>query len=181
MRLRFTTATQVFEAFPKAREHIEQKPAEVPPLVFVQLLQASQTPEDAISFCAYLLPRREAVWWACQCIRAMNTGLQAEAKRLLDIAEAWYNAPQEDNRKIALDAGMESVTSGPAAWVALAAGWSGGSLTAEPLQPVPPAPHLTAQAVRAAVLTSLAVVPVKQRREQLAAAVQAVVRMVDPE
>ena len=39
MRLRFTTASQVFEAFPKAREHIEQKPAEVPPLVFVQLLQ----------------------------------------------------------------------------------------------------------------------------------------------
>lgn len=181
MRLRFTTAQQVFEAFPKAYEDIEQKPSDSHPLAFIQQLHASQTPEDAIGFCAYLLPRREAVGWACQCIRNMNDKLDADALRLIEIAEGWFNAPQEESRKVALDAGMSAVSSGPAAWVALAAGWSGGSMVPEPNQPVPPAPHLTAQAVRAAVLTSLAMVPVKQRRERLSAAVQAVVRQVEHE
>jgi len=179
MRLRFTSALQVFEAFPKAYEDIEQKPADVHPLTFLRQLQQSQTPEDAIGFCAYLLPKREAVGWACQSIRSMNGKLDDDANRLLGIAEDWFRAPQEENRRVALDAGMAAVSSGPPAWVALAAGWSGGSLAPEPNQPVPPAPHLTAQTVRAAILTSLALVPVKQRREHLAAAVQAVVRMVE--
>ena len=181
MRLRFTTALQVFEALPKAYDDIEQKPSEAHPLAFVQQLQNSKTPEDAIGFCAYLLPRREAVGWACQCIRSMTNNLDDEAQRLLGVAEGWFRSPQEENRQLALEAGMAAVSSGPAAWVALAAGFSGGSLVGEPNQPVPPAPYLTAQAVRAAVLTSLAMVPVKQRREQLVGAVQAVLRMIEPD
>ena len=179
MRLRFTTALQVFEAFPRAYEDVEQKPSTASPLAFVQLLEASQTPEDAVGFCAYLLPRREAVGWACECLRRMNPELTADSLRLIDIAEAWFQSPSEEGRKAALDAGMAAVSSGPAAWVALAAGWSGGSLIGEPNQPVPPPPHLTAQAVRASILTSLAVLPVKSRREQLTAAIQAVRRLIE--
>lgn len=178
MRLRFSTAMQVFETFPTALEDVEQKPAEASPVRYIEQLLASNTPEDAVGFCAYLLPRREAVGWGCDCIRKMNSELSPESQRLLGLAEEWFRAPQEENRRKALDAGMASVSAGPVAWLTLAAGWSGGSLLAEPNQPVPPAPHLTAQAVRAAILTSLAVLPVKSRREQLAAAVQSVLRLI---
>jgi hypothetical protein len=57
----------------------------------------------------------------------------------------------------------------PTTWVALAAAWSGGSLTAPDQPPAPAPPHLTPKAVRAAVLTALARISVKQRRDRLAA------------
>ena len=178
MRLRFTSAMQVFEAFPTARGDIAQQPADVHPLVFLKQLQDSAMPEDAIGFCAYLLARREAVHWSCQCIRAASVDLDEESSQLISLAERWVEVPEEDNRRLALDAGIAAVSSGPAAWTAMAAGWSGGSIVGEPHQPVPPPPHITAQLVRAAVLTALAGVPAKQRREQLNGAVKAAVSLI---
>ncbi len=179
MRLRFSSARQVFEAFPTALEDIEQAPADVEPLVFIQNLLDSATPEDAVGFCAYLLPKREAVWWACQCIRATMTDMSDEDRGLVEIAEAWVSQPEEENRVAALEAGMQASDSGPAAWAALAAAWTGGSLTAEPNQPVAPEPFLTAQAVRAAVLTSIAMVRRPERKACLAAAVQAALKLIE--
>jgi hypothetical protein len=179
MRLRFTSAIQVFEAFPTARDDIEQQPADVHPLVFLKHLQDSVMPEDAIGFCAYLLARREAVHWACQCIRATKVELDGESSKLIGLAEQWVDLPEEDNRRLALDAGIAAVTIGPPAWTAMAAGWSGGSILGEPHQPVPPPPHITAQLVRAAVLTSLAWLPAKQRREKLSGAVMAAVILIE--
>ena len=178
MRLRFTSAIQVFEAFPSAREDIEHEPADLHPFAFVRQLQDSTMPEDAIGFCAYLLPRREAVKWACQCIRQTRANIDSESSRLLGIAEIWVENPVEENRRLALEAGTAAVGVGPAGWIALAAGWSGGSLVGEPNQPVAPPPHMTSQLVRAAVLTSLAVVAPKQRRDFLNGAVQAAVDLV---
>jgi len=179
MRLRFSSAEQVFEAFPTAHEDIEQVPADVEPLRFIQQLLESATPEDAVGFCAYLLPKREAVWWGCQCIRATTADMAAADKELLKITEAWVSRPEEENRIAALDAGMQASESGPVAWVALAAAWSGGSLTSEPMQPVAPEPYLTAKAVRAAVLTSIAMVPRPERKACLIAAVQAALKLID--
>ena len=179
MRLRFSSAQQVFEAFPTAREDIEQPPADVDPLVFLRQLLASATPEDAIGFCAYLLPKREAVWWACQCIRAIAADLADADRELLNIAEAWVSHPEEESRIAALNAGMAASDSGPAAWAALAAAWSGGSLTLEPYQPVAPAPFLTAQAVRAAVLTAIAMVRRPERQECLTASVNAALKLIE--
>ena len=52
MRLRFSSAQQVFEAFPSALDDIEQAPADIDPLVFIRQLLDSATPEDAVGFCA---------------------------------------------------------------------------------------------------------------------------------
>jgi len=179
MRLRFSSAQQVFEAFPTALDDIEQAPADIDPLLFIRQLLDSVTPEDAVGFCAYLLPKREAVWWACQCIRATMTDMAGADAELLDIAETWVSRPEEENRVAALDAGMQASDRGPVAWAALAAAWSGGSLTAEPTQPVAPAPFLTAQAVRAAVLTSIAMVRRPERKECLTAAVEAALKLIE--
>lgn len=178
-RLRFTTARQVFEAFPPALDDIEAEPSDIEPVGFLKGLLDGQTPEDAIGFCAYMLPRREAVWWACQCIRAGGAKLEKADTELLEIAEAWVNEPEEERRLAANQAGMAAVKKGPAAWAALAAAWSGGSLTPEPQQPVPPPPYLTAQAVRAAVLTTLASAEPAKRRDQLRANVQAALKLIE--
>lgn len=179
IRLRFTTARQVFEAFPPAREDIQAEPTDAEPIAFLHGLMEGKTPEDAIGFCAYMLPRREAVWWACQCIRAGSAGLAPGEAQLLEAAEAWVKDPEEQNRQVALDAGMNAGGSGPAAWAALAAAWSGGSLLSEPNQPVPPPAYLTAQAVRAAVLTALATAAPKERRDRLVANIQSALKLIE--
>jgi hypothetical protein len=177
---RFTTARDVFDAFPAAHDDIEAEPTDDPPLVFLRGLVASPTPENGVTFCAYLLPRREAVWWACQCVRALNA-IRGEAEEAaLEAAEAWVREPEEGLRRAALELGGSGDQSAPSTWLAYAAAWSGGSMTTgDP--PVPAPPHLTAKAVRAAVLMALARVPVKQRRESLGACLKEGMRLAGEE
>ena len=51
---------------------IEAKPSDQSPVAYLPRPGAAvRRPTTRIAFCAYLLPRREAVWWACQCVRAL--------------------------------------------------------------------------------------------------------------
>ena len=63
--------------------------------------------------------------------------------------------PDEERRNHALEQGMASPTKTPGVWLALAAGWSGGSMMGPDAPPVPPPPYLTARAVNAGVLSVL--------------------------
>jgi hypothetical protein len=177
-RLRFATARQVFEVFPTASSDIAAAPAEMEPLAYLKLLSESPTPEDGISFCAYLLPRREAVWWACQCIRKIEQPLSEADDQLIAIAETWVRDPEEINRRAALAAGQNMAVRSPSVWVVLAAAWSGGSMVENLERPVPPPNYLTAQAVRAAVLTSLARLPTRSRGEHLAMSIEGAVKLL---
>ena len=76
-RIRFTSARNVFEAFPDLGRVVAAPAGDPAPLDYARELMASPTPTDSIAFIAYLLPRREAVWWAIQCVRAM-LGASAE-------------------------------------------------------------------------------------------------------
>jgi hypothetical protein len=174
---RFVTAQDVFEAFPAARDDLDAGPTDDPPLVFLQSLMRSETPEDAVAFSAYLLPRREAVWWACQCVRSLAPSRSPAEDAALATAEDWVREPEEERRRAALDLGSASDRSSPTTWTALAAGWSGGSMTPADQPPAPCPPHLTAKAVRAAVLTALARIPVRQRAERLRACLEDAVRL----
>jgi hypothetical protein len=165
-RSRFTSARQVFEAFETAPEDIEATPTETDPLEYVKQLLSGPTPEATISFCAYLLPRREAVWWACQAIREDG---KPDNEELLALAEEWVKAPEEKNRRAALTAANNAKIKGPCAWAAYGAGWSGGSMTDNVDQPVRPPAYLTAKAVRACVLTVLASALPKQRLQRVTA------------
>ena len=57
---------------------------------------------------------------------------------------------------MSLEQGMASPTKTPGVWIALAAGWSGGSMVGPDAMPVAPPPYLTARAVNAGVLSVLA-------------------------
>ena len=180
VRIRFSTAREVFEAFPVARGDIEATPSDETPQLFVETLLDSPTPEDAIGFSAYMLPRREAVWWACQCLRALDPMPPADEAVAIQSAETWVREPEEHRRRTALEIGERSDDRAPATWVALAAAWSGGNMMREG-QPVQAPPHLTAKAARAAVLIALARVPARARGPQFRACVERALSLVRDE
>src|SRR3984957_521946 len=91
-RIRFTSARSVFEAFPDL-SYVATRPAnDIDPLNHARALLGSPRPSDAVLFISHLLPRREAVWWAAQCVRALlGAGATDEA---LGAAEVWCGRPR---------------------------------------------------------------------------------------
>jgi hypothetical protein len=179
--IRFSTARQVFDAFSTAARDIQTPPTADEPLIFLRSLLDGPTPEDAVSFCAYLLPRREAVWWACQCLRQIEGQMSPVEEQLIDKAEGWVKDPDEPARQAAAEAADSAPRQSPATWVAFGAAWSGGSISGPGNPPVPPPPYATAQAVRAAVLTALAKVDWRERRNYLNASVMTALKLIDPD
>src|SRR4029450_7102958 len=104
-RLRFNTAKDLFEAFPAALEDMDARPSDRSSLEFVKDLASGPTPEDAITFTAYLLVHRETVWWGHQCLTTLPEHLAPEDLRLLEFAEAWVRQPDEQRRNVALESG----------------------------------------------------------------------------
>lgn len=154
-RLRFTSARQIFETFETAANDIATPAGDEGPLDFARKLARSSRPIEAVAFCAYLLPRREAVWWACQCVRAIQ-GDRAGPDAALKAAEAWVREPEEATRRAALDVGASADRRAATTWLARAAGWSGGDIAAPGLAPTSAPPHLTAKAALAAIVLAMA-------------------------
>ncbi len=152
-RLRFITARDVFAAFPDLRYVVPPPGGDVEPLDYARSLLASPRPADAVVFLAYLLPRREAVWWARQCVGVILGPLaEDEAFRA---AEAWVRAPEEDNRRLALQVGGAGDQRQATTWLALAAAWSGGSMCAPDIKPMAPPISACAKAANAAIIMAI--------------------------
>jgi len=155
-RVRFATARALYETFPEVSEQIKVPPTDQFPVEFLKDLVSKDKLDEAVAFCAYLLPRREAVWWACGCARASLGEIPRDRGACLLAAEAWVYDPDDKHRKAAQEIGTQSDSNDPLTWLALAAGWSGGLLAAFPGLPVPVPTYMTARAARIAVLLSVA-------------------------
>lgn len=166
MTSRFSTASEVYEAFPTLRDDLSCAPTAESPPAFLRALAASATPEDGIAFCAYALDRREAVWWASQCLRRLPPA-PFVPDAAIEAAEAWVHEPREERRLAALRLGTEGDRRLPTTWLALAAGWSGGNIAPAGMGVSHPEPHFTARAARVAILSALARVTARDRRTQL--------------
>jgi hypothetical protein len=151
---RFVTTLALFETFPRSVTGIAAEPTDEPPTVFLKKLSAQHKFEDAITFCAYLLPRREAVWWACACVRALLGDVAASRAGPMIAAEAWVYDPDDEHRRTALEMGRQGDSNDPVTWLALGAGWSGGALLAHPQHLVPVPAYMTPRAARIAILLS---------------------------
>ena len=151
-RLRFVTARDLFEAYPIALDELNLEPSDEPSLDFMKSLASGDRLDQAIGFCAYLLPRREAVWWGCSCVKLLVPKRSNAENAGLQMAEKWVREPEEDRRLAALQFGNQNNQRLATTWLALAAGWSGGSMnpTIEGSPAAPP--YQTARAVRVAVL-----------------------------
>jgi hypothetical protein len=174
--LRFNTAQQVFDAFPKVTAEIDLRPTEEPPLDFARKLLARAHRFDAIVYTACLLPRREGVWWGCQCVRALR-GNQADDALLA--AEAWVREPEEAQRRAALEIAASGDTGVATTWLAFAAGHSGGSVTAEGSLPVRASPDATAINLKAAVILAIVERPMTETSGWIKACAEAGLRFAD--
>ncbi len=176
---RFSTAMQVFEAFPSLFSDMAAAPTNEAPQIYVRRLLAGETPEDAVSFCAYMLDRRKAVWWAAQCARRLGSPESPAEELALNLAETWIKDPGESSRRAALATGMNGNNALPGVWAALAAGSAGGTFPQgdQPGPPVPP--QLCAQSVRAAVLIAVARSPIRERPARINEIVAAGIQLYD--
>ncbi|HEV7456584.1 MAG TPA: hypothetical protein VGN96_07385 [Roseococcus sp.] len=129
----------------------------------VARLVALERHSDAARLAAHALPRREAVWWACMCARAIpDPARKPVDEAALLAAEAWVRRPEEATRRAAMAAAEAAAFRSAEAWAAVGAFWSGGSMAPEGQPVVPPAEHLTGVAVAGAVV--LAAVRVRPER-----------------
>ena len=175
-RLRFTAARQVFEAFPAIAADIDMRPGDEPPLDFARKLLARARRFDAVTYAAYLLPRREAVWWGCQCVRAIG---EDKADDALLAAEAWVRDPEEAQRRAALSLSASGDRRVATTWLASAAGHSGGSITPEGSRPFAAPPHMTAVGVKVAIILAIADSPLPGQSAWINACVEAAIAFAE--
>lgn len=152
---RFVTVRDLFDTYPSASADVGAAEESMRSLDFVRALVGKKDWQPAVSFCAYLLPRRVAVAWACRSIRKMPGELRPDEERMLGFAEDWVEQPEEPRRRKALASGTMGDTRSPATWVVLAAGWSGGSVVPDEMGSAQADPEQTAKAVRVALFIAL--------------------------
>lgn len=113
---------------------------------------------DAIRLLALALPKREAAWWACLSVRDSLTPKTPPTDiAALNAAENWVYKPTEENRRAASASAEATKFDTAAGWAAMAAFWTGGSMTPPNTPVVPPTDDLTGKAVGGAVLLAAAV------------------------
>lgn len=139
-----------FELTAEARTLLDEQQS---PDAFLDLLLKHGHLPDAIRLLAFGLPKREAVWWACQCVRdCLLPDAPPKFLEAVKAAEEWVKKPTEENRWAAKDPGERAGYDKAAAWPALGAFWSGGSMVPAHLPAMAPGPTFTGMAVSGAVL-----------------------------
>jgi hypothetical protein len=110
---------------------------------------------DALRLRAYLLTKREAVWWGYLCVRDdLDQPLPKPQIAALEAAAAWVGEPDEKNRRAAEERAAALKYSGVGATLALSAFWSDGSIAPEGNPEVRPDERLTSQGVAAALIAA---------------------------
>ena len=139
-------AAEVVRLFPlsaEARQLLQDQHRLLP---YLRLLVEKRLYDDGVRLLPHALPKREAVWWACQCARS------AVGEAALKAAEQWAIDPNEANRRAAYEAAERVGFGTPGGCAALAAFFSGGSIGPAHVAAIPPDPLLTAQMVVNALL-----------------------------
>ena len=107
---------------------------------------------ESTRLAAHALPKREAVWWACMCVaHTAPVDLPEKDRAARESAEDWVRQQTDSSRRLAFERAQTTGFSTPEAWTAVAAFWSGDSMSPEGQPAVPPAPHFTGLAAAGAV------------------------------
>ncbi|MCE7028377.1 DUF6931 family protein [Jiella avicenniae] len=154
-------ASEVFAAIPEIADDMRARPGGETCPQFLARLVASATPEEAVTFCAYLLPPAAAVAWGHRCLAAKPAASGPADAFLMDLIAAWLAAPSdgpesEELRREILAIAEASRPRSPAVWIALGLGWSSGSISAPDLPAVPAPAFATPRAINAGILGLLA-------------------------
>ncbi|RUW63834.1 hypothetical protein EOA16_00975 [Mesorhizobium sp. M7A.F.Ca.US.008.03.1.1] len=184
--LRFKTARDLFMACPAIAREMRTLPTEQPSIEFCRGLLAGRVPEEAITFCAYLLPDRAAVWWAHECLSHLSELLDGTDHELLAHVRDWVGEPGSPRHRAAVSQAEATSPTTPGAWIALAAGWrDNGSVAGVSVvgaeAPSALQPFAAAHAVNAGVLAGLARVALADRFAVLSAFVEMGIQMAEIE
>lgn len=125
------------------------------PQGYLSLLLDAEAIGDAVRFLAFALPVREGVWWACVVAHSLIAEPSEAEAACMSRAARWVYEPSEEHRRACMTAAESLNFDGAAAYAALAAFWSGGSLAPEGMPDAPADPSLGHIGVGASVLLSI--------------------------
>jgi hypothetical protein len=142
--------------------------AETDIAVAIDRLDTAGLAGDAAKLIAHALPKRESVWWACMCARHTEPpDLPEIDKAAVATAELWVRNQTDETRREAFDKAQQATFGTPEAWAAVAAFWSGDSMSPLGQPKTPPAPHLTGTAVIGSVVLSAVRTDPRRREERM--------------
>jgi hypothetical protein len=155
------TAAEICKNFPLSVPAGKLLRDKMQPRPFLDLLIEKEHYADAARFLAHTMPKREAIWWACLCMRPeRGAKVPPPTAAAHKAAEAWVVDPSDEKRRAAHDAAQAKEVAPPAALACEAVFFSGGSLAPPKMQVVPPPENLTAtMAANAVILTAVAEPP----------------------
>lgn len=119
---------------------------------FAQRLLESGDDNDCLTFLAYALPKRLSVWWAVNCLRSEDGLLAAEDASIIEAVEGWIAEPSDVSRRKAMELAEAGGMDTAAAWAAVSAFWSHGSMGPKEQPPVPAGDELAGKALSGAVI-----------------------------
>ena len=151
IKVPYPKAYQITERYQLSEDAQKILSNEHSPASFIDALEEESLYQDTVVFLAHALPPRECVAWGLACCREMGDQYNAQERVALAAAKIWCNHPDEINRRFAEQAAKKAELQTPPGWVAQAAFWSGGSITAQDAPAVPPPPWLYCHAIAGAV------------------------------
>jgi hypothetical protein len=178
--LRFQTARDLFAANTAVARDMTAAPTDQPSLEFCRRLMTGRIPEEAITFCAYLLPDRAAIWWGHECLGHLAELLEEQDLETLARVQEWISEPGSASRRAAVAEAAEARQQTPAGWLALAAQrhikGPAERTNGSRLRPLP-----AAHAVNAGILAGLARVALADRFSVLIAFVEMGIHLAETE
>ncbi len=130
----------------------------------IERLEEAGFVTEAAKLMAHALPKRECVWWACMCSHHTTPPDLPEADAAAVAgAEDWVRKQTDESRREAFEHAQRANFGTAEAWAAVAAFWSGDSMSPLGLPKTPPAPHLTGTAAIGSVtLAAVRTYPVRR-------------------
>lgn len=166
-RLRYETPFELYRNLPQVAQLTQHRPREDEAILdFLYRLRSSTTPEEAITFAAFAVLPKLAIWWGYECLRQASDEMDKTERQMMEHVANWTQYPADENRFRAMQMGLYTPTKSPVVYLCLAVGWSGGPIAPNDTAGVPP--HRSPRAINTAVLSCLARHDVQTRQVWLA-------------
>lgn len=97
--LRHPTPQALFAAIPQIAQIVRRTPQDGEAVLdFLIRLRGSSTPEEAVSFTAFAVQPKMAIWWGYECLRGLPQRLDAADRAMLEAVAIWTQHPSDANR-----------------------------------------------------------------------------------
>ena len=113
------------------------------------------------------MPKRHAVWWGILCVEeTCAEQLPPQDRTAFDAAKIWVAEPTEIHRRRCEAAAGRTKYEAPGRWLAMAAFWSGESLTPADMPVVAPDDKLPGQGVTSSLMIASAFAEAKDPKQR---------------